>query len=55
MLRAAERRNGIAFIRDDGAQLAFNRNPHVKKVRRAVAQAAPGLDWVDEVDPACDT
>ena len=55
MLRAAERRNGIAFTRHDGAQLAFNRNPHVKKIRRAVAQAAPDLDWVDEVDPACDT
>jgi hypothetical protein len=55
MARVAERRNAIAFIRDDGAELQFNRNPHVKKIKRVLAEAAPGLSWVDEVDLACDT
>lgn len=55
MSRVAERRNGIAFIREDGAELRFNRNPHVKRVKRVLADAAPQLSWVDEVDPACDT
>jgi hypothetical protein len=55
MDRVAERRNAIAFIREDGAELRFNRNPHVKRVKRVLADAAPQLSWVDEVDPACDT
>lgn len=55
MLRVAERRNAIAFIRDDGAELRFNRNPHVKQIKRVLFDAAPRLAWVDEVDPACDT
>jgi len=55
MARVAERRNAIAFIRDDGAELRFNRNPHVKKIKRVLAEAAPQLSWVNEVDPACDT
>ena len=53
--RAAERRNAIAFVRADGAELRFNRNPHVKKVMRVLADVAPDIDWVDEVDLACDT
>lgn len=55
MARVAERRNAVAFIRADGAELRFNRNPHVKKMKRALAEVAPELTWVDEVDPACDT
>ena len=55
MARVAERRNAVAFIRADGAELRFNRNPHVKKIKRALAEVAPELTWVDEVDPACDT
>jgi hypothetical protein len=53
--RVAARRDTIAFVRGDGAELRFNRNPHAKKVRLAVNAVAPTLDWVDEVDPACDT
>lgn len=53
--RVAERRNAIAFIRPDGAELRFNRNPHVKKVKRVLQDVAPELTWVDEVDLACDT
>ena len=55
MARVAERRNAIAFIREDGAELRFNRNPHVKRIKRVLAEAAPQLSWVNEVDPACDT
>jgi hypothetical protein len=55
MAHVAERRNAIAFIREDGAELRFNRNPHVKKIKRVLAEAAPQLSWVNEVDPACDT
>lgn len=55
MVRAAERRNAIAFVRADGAELRFNRNPHVKRVKRILAEVAPEIDWVDEVDLACDT
>ena len=53
--RVAERRNAIAFIRADGAELRFNRNPHVKRVKHVLLAVAPELDWVDEVDLACDT
>lgn len=53
--RVAARSNAVAFVRTDGAELRFNRNPHAKRIRRVLSQVAPDLAWVDEIDPACDT
>jgi hypothetical protein len=35
--------------------LAFNRSPHAQRLRALLAAVAPSVEWVDEVDPACDT
>jgi hypothetical protein len=45
----------MVFTREDGAVLAFNRSPHAHRVRGLLVAAAPSVEWVDEVDPACDT
>jgi hypothetical protein len=55
LMRVATKRNGMVFTREDGAVLAFNRSPHAHRVRGLLAAAAPSVEWVDEVDPACDT
>ena len=49
------RRGGIDFVRDDGRRLVFARNPHLKRMRRVLAERLPEAQWVDDVDPACDT
>jgi hypothetical protein len=55
LVRAADRRTGIRFTRDDGALLDFSRNPHGKRVHGLLQQLAPHIAWVEEIDPACDT
>jgi hypothetical protein len=55
LTRAATKRNGVVFTRRDGAVLAFNRSPHAQRLRALLAAVAPSVEWVDEVDPACDT
>ena len=53
--RIAWRGTGIAFVRDDGRELAFARNPHRKRLERILRERAPSAQWVDEVPLACDT
>ena len=53
--RIAWRGTGIAFVRDDGRELAFARNPHRKRLERILRERAPSAQWVDEVPIACDT
>ena len=53
--RIAWRGTGIAFVRDDGRELAFSRNPHRKRLERILRERVPSAQWVDEVPLACDT
>jgi ribosomal protein L24E len=53
--RIAWRGTGLAFVRDDGRELAFARNPHRKRLERILRERAPSAQWVDEVPIACDT
>lgn len=53
--RIALRGGGIAFIRDDGRELPFARNPHRKRLQAILRESAPSATWVDEVPIACDT
>ena len=53
--RIALRGGGMAFVRDDGRELAFARNPHRKRLERLLGEIVPAAQWVDEVPIACDT
>ncbi|MGI9116996.1 MAG: hypothetical protein ACR2JV_05110, partial [Gaiellales bacterium] len=51
----ALRGGGIAFIRDDGRELAFARNPHRRRMEPILQEAVPDAQWLDQVPIACDT
>lgn len=53
--RIAWRGSAIAFVRDDGQELRFARNPHRRRLRRILDERVPSAGWVDEVPIACDT
>lgn len=53
--RIALRGGGVAFVRDDGRELPFARNPHRKRLEAIMRDVAPTAQWVDEVPIACDT
>jgi ribosomal protein L24E len=53
--RIVRRSSGIAFVRDDGRRLLFDRNPHLKRMRAVLAERLPDAQWVDDVELACDT
>ncbi len=53
--RAVDRGRMLRFTRDDGATLDFARSPHARRIRSLLAEHAPHVTWVEDIDPACDT
>ena len=53
--RITWRGTGFTFVRDDGGELAFARNPHRKRLERILRERVPAAQWVEDVPIACDT
>lgn len=53
--RVIRRRSGIVLVRDDGARLVFDRNPHLRRMRPILAERLPDAQWDEEIAIACDT
>ena len=49
------RRGGIVLVRDDGARLAFDYNPHLRRMRPILDERAPAAQWDEEIPIACNT
>lgn len=55
LVSATRRGASITFLRDDGRKLGFVRNTRARRMRSLLAEVAPQVTWVDEVDLACNT
>lgn len=55
IVRVVDRGRMLRFTRDDGATLDFARTPHVRRIQSLLAERAPHVTWVEDIDPACDT
>ena len=43
------------LVRDDGARLAFDYNPHLRRMRPILDERAPAAQWDEEIPIACNT